>query len=82
MTFGMKNCNKCNLWISMEEVSTHECVQYYRDVSEKLNFIHCLFQEMEELRISLPMGDYTLVYDIIEDIRDDYELQKLFSGNF
>jgi hypothetical protein len=66
----------------MEEVSTHECVQYYRDVSEKLNFIHCLFQEMEELRISLPMGDYTLVYDIIEDIRDDYELQKLFSGNF
>jgi hypothetical protein len=46
---------------------------------EKLNYIHCVFQELEDMNIVLPMGDYNLMYDIIEDIRDDFEFQKIIN---
>lgn len=45
----------------------------YSDIEEKLNYIHCLFQELEAQGISLPIGDYNLMYDYIESIRDGFE---------
>lgn len=49
---------------------------------EKINFIHCLFQELETMKIDLPMGDYSLIYDMLEDIRDDYEVNIIIQGDF
>ena len=48
---------------------------------EKLNFIHCLFQELEDKGIDLPIGDYSLIYDMLEDIRDDYEVNRIIQGD-
>jgi len=38
---------------------------------DHLNFIHCVFQELEDMGVDLPMGDYNLMYDMIERIRDE-----------
>jgi hypothetical protein len=48
---------------------------------EELNFVHSTIQELENLGIELPMGDYNLIYKYLEDARElleDYELE-LFS---
>ena len=37
---------------------------------EKTNYVHCVFQELETLNISLPMGDYNLMYSYLEEIRE------------
>ena len=37
---------------------------------EKINYVHCVFQELETLNISLPMGDYDLMYSYLEEIRE------------
>jgi len=37
---------------------------------EKINYVHCVFQELETLNISLPMGDYNLMYSYLEEIRE------------
>lgn len=55
-------------------------VNYKQNIFEKLEFLHCLFQELEDLKIALPMGDYSLVYDIIEDMRDTLEIQAIIDG--
>tara|TARA_R110000744_G_scaffold143489_1_gene255437 strand:+ start:657 stop:827 length:171 start_codon:yes stop_codon:yes gene_type:complete len=39
-------------------------------VAEQLNWIHCLFQEIENSGYELPMGTYEIVYSILEDARD------------
>ena len=40
------------------------------NVAEQLNWIHCLFQEIENSGYELPMGTYEIVYSILEDARD------------
>lgn len=37
---------------------------------EHINYVHCVFQELEAQGVSLPMGDYNLVYGYLEDVRD------------
>ena len=82
MAYGMGKCKQCDNWISKEQMSTHKCVTKYIKTTEKINYLHSLFQEMEDQNINLPMGNYNLVYDILEDIRFDFELENLFNGNF
>ena len=77
---GLKRCLRCGTWISMDEMYTHACVTHVDNIVEKLNYIHSVFQELEGQGISLPMGDFNLMYDILEDIRDDFELEKIFKS--
>jgi len=37
---------------------------------EKINYVHCVFQELEDLNVSLPMGDYNLIYSYLEEVRE------------
>jgi hypothetical protein len=43
----------------------------------KINYVHCVFQELETLGISLPMGDYNLMYSYLEDIRELFYLEEV-----
>lgn len=43
------------------------------DVIEALNWLHSLMQELESMKVELPMGDYNYVYHIIESIREGNE---------
>lgn len=79
MAMGMTKCKECGSWISLEEISTHSCGKTVDTYVEKLNFIHCVFQELEDQGIALPMGDYNLMYDILEDIRDDFEFERIIN---
>lgn len=79
MVPGVRNCPRCRSWISLEEISTHRCVYVVDNIVEKLNYVHCIFQELEGQGIALPMGDYNLVYDILEDIRDDFEFERIIN---
>lgn len=38
---------------------------------EQLNWLHSLVQELESEGVELPMGDYGIVYSIIEGLRDE-----------
>ena len=40
------------------------------DFAEQINFVHCVFQELETQNVLLPMGDYNLIYSYLEDIRE------------
>lgn len=79
MAPGMKKCSNCGSWFSLEEVSTHACGKDADIIVEKLNYIHCVFQELEAQGIPLPMGDYSLMYDMLEDIRDDFEFERIIN---
>ena len=48
----------------------HSCPVPQGFVAEQLNWIHCLFQEIENSGYELPMGTYEIVYSILEDARD------------
>ena len=37
---------------------------------EKINYVYCVFQELEDLNVSLPMGDYNLIYSYLEEVRE------------
>ena len=37
---------------------------------EHLNYVHCVLQELENIGIELPMGDYGVVYRMVEEARD------------
>lgn len=78
MAPGLRRCMNCENFFTVDEWSRHNCI-LDTDPSyvEKLNFIHCLFQELEDKNISLPMGDYNLIYDILEDIRDLFEVNSM-----
>lgn len=39
-------------------------------IHENLNFLHILFQELEDRNIELPMGDYGIAYEMLESARD------------
>jgi hypothetical protein len=41
-----------------------------RNLAERVNWLHCMVQELEDAGVTLPMGDYTDVYGIIEDARE------------
>ena len=45
-------------------------------LAEQINFVHCLIQELETLNVSLPMGDYSLVYQYLEDVREHLENEQ------
>lgn len=77
MVLGMSRCNNCGLIFSFEEKSTHRCKQNNAIKIDRVEYIHCIFEELENLNIGLPMGDYTLVYDILEDIREDLEFYEI-----
>lgn len=36
-----------------------------------LDWIHSLFQELENKGVDLPMGDYQVVYSMLEDLREN-----------
>lgn len=72
----------CEGFFSVDEWARHNCIldtdpSYY----EKINFIHCLFQELEDKNVPLPMGDYNLVYDMLEEIRDLMEVGSMTRVN-
>jgi len=39
-------------------------------LSDKLNNVHCIIQELERAGVDLPMGDYEYIYDVLEEARD------------
>lgn len=39
-------------------------------LSERLDWLHSLIQELENADVELPMGDFLGVYEIIEDARE------------
>lgn len=39
-------------------------------LEEKLNYVHCVFQELETMDINLPIGDYNLCYSYLEEARE------------
>lgn len=41
-----------------------------------LEWLHSLFQELEDMNVELPMGDYHYVYWIIESVRDGIEVAR------
>lgn len=82
MVSGMSRCNNCGLIFSSEEKSKHKCKEHDSLKIDRVEYIHCLFQELENLNIGLPMGDYMLIYDILEDIREDLELSELMWNSF
>ena len=40
---------------------------------ENLNYVHCVFQELEVMGIELPMGDYDMLYEMVEYARDYFD---------
>jgi membrane-anchored protein YejM (alkaline phosphatase superfamily) len=58
--------------MSMEESWLHFCAGKTNFATSNLDFIHSLFQELENSGVELPIGTYAMVYDIVEDIREDY----------
>ena len=45
-------------------------------ISESLNWLHSLMQELEDANVELPMGDFNDVYGIIEDAREAIEQKE------
>lgn len=45
-------------------------VESTADLAERINWLHCLMQELEDNGVELPMGDYNDVYGILEDARE------------
>lgn len=43
-------------------------------LEEKLNYVHCVFQELETMGINLPIGDYNLCYSYLEEAREHIRL--------
>jgi hypothetical protein len=72
MVYGMIRCKKCGSIISVEESWSHFCGSKEEFGINNIDFIHSLFQELENNKIELPMGTYAMVYDILEDLREDY----------
>lgn len=44
------------------------------ELEEKLNYVHCVFQELESAAIDLPIGDYSLCYSHLEEAREHIRL--------
>lgn len=40
------------------------------ELEEKLNYVHCVFQELETMGINLPIGDFNLCYSYLEETRE------------
>lgn len=78
MAPGIRRCMNCEGFFSVDEWARHNCILDTDPAyTEKINYIHCLFQEMEDKNINLPMGDYNLVYDVLEEIRDLLEVGSM-----
>jgi len=41
-----------------------------KELEEKINYVHIVFQELEDMAISLPIGDYNLCYSYLEEARE------------
>ena len=46
------------------------------EMAENLNYVHCVFQELEDMGIELPMGDYEMVYKTVEEARDYFDSSR------
>ena len=46
----------------------------YEKYIETLNWLRSLIQELHDDNVELPMGDYDIVYDMIEDVREYFEM--------
>lgn len=78
MAPGIRRCMNCESFFSVDEWAKHNCIlDTDPGYVEKLNFLHCLFQELEDAKTVLPMGDYNLVYDILEEVRDIMEINSM-----
>jgi len=42
-------------------------------IHENLNYLHCVIQELENDGVELPMGNYYMLYEMIENARDYFE---------
>lgn len=82
MVPGISRCSMCGLVFSLEEKSTHKCKKNNSFNIDQVEYIHCLFQELESAGIQLPMGDYMVVYDILESLRESFELSELMWETF
>lgn len=79
----MYRCQQCGCFFSLDEKNNHVCSKpQYSFKVDQVEYVHCLFQELESAGISLPMGDYMLVYDILESIRESLELSELMWETF
>ena len=43
------------------------------DFEGELEWLHALFQGLENMGVELPMGDYTYVYSLLEEMRGEAE---------
>jgi hypothetical protein len=43
------------------------------DFEGELEWLHCLFQELENMGVVLPIGDYMYVYSLLEEMRGTAE---------
>lgn len=44
------------------------------EIHENLNFVHCVLQELETMGVELPMGDYDMLYAMVESGRDYFDV--------
>jgi hypothetical protein len=81
MAPGMRKCVDCQRWISLEYLSTHGCVKHVGNLEEKIDYIRQVFIGLQGQEIALPLGGYSLIFDLLEDITDDYLLLKIQMGD-
>ena len=43
---------------------------YLEQLEEKINYVHCVFQELEANGNTLPIGDYNICYSYLEEARE------------
>jgi hypothetical protein len=54
-----------------QEIMTTE-----HEIHENLNFVHCVLQELETMGVELPMGDYDMLYAMVESGRDYFDVYE------
>lgn len=50
------------------------------DYEGELEWLQALFQGLERMGVELPMGDYTSIYSLLEEMRGEAEEQVKYSG--
>lgn len=73
----MRKCFVCEGWISLDEGISHTCLNESPIYMQQLGYISAIFQSLQGLEIGLPFGDYEIVYDILEDLRDTIEIASM-----
>jgi len=65
-------------WLEMADIERkreREVIDMdYDKYIENLNWLRSLIQELHDDNIELPIGSYDIVYDMIEDVREYFEM--------